>query len=497
MSRNVVIAGEAGFAFAGFLFGQAARFGFNLVVGRLFGAEVLGNYALVIALIQIAEVVALAGMDVGLLRYLNLYAADHQRQRTVIATSMGIGLLFSSIAALLLLFGSGMIATMVGGTARFQMMLCSYAAALPFSVTMLVSGHAVQGFSRLRPKIMATQIFSPLLLLLLTALLKLLFNTELALYLPFFLSVMFSACWLFLKLGAVTPFRFRDMFRLHPDRSFVSFSFSFMLVSVLAMLGHWLDILMLGMMTDPVTVGLYHPAARTAGLLRAVLLAFSGIVAPKLAALHAKQEYGEMQAIYRMVTRWIFILVMPVTSFLLVFPVEILSLFGARFALGTVHALRFLVLASSLQALFGLSSTLLSMTGHGRLSLYNSAGSILVQILLNLLLIPVAGLDGAAYAMFMLVLLFIVVRLMQTWRLLQLHPFSKGLWKPVFAIAVVTLFLPVFDPLAALFAPPLHLVANALFLGCAYLLTLSLLGIEPDDRALFLGFFHHKRLPES
>ena len=39
MSRNTVIAGQAGFSFAGFLFGQASRFGFNLLVARVFDAD--------------------------------------------------------------------------------------------------------------------------------------------------------------------------------------------------------------------------------------------------------------------------------------------------------------------------------------------------------------------------------------------------------------------------------------------------------------------------
>ena len=76
LSRNTVIAGQAGFSFAGLLFGQASRFGFNLLVARVFDADALGTYALAVAVIQISEVLATAGLDSGLLR-----PSCHQRPK--------------------------------------------------------------------------------------------------------------------------------------------------------------------------------------------------------------------------------------------------------------------------------------------------------------------------------------------------------------------------------------------------------------------------------
>jgi len=44
-----------------------ARFVYSLVVARLLGADALGTYALAIAVVQIAEVAAMAGLDSALL----------------------------------------------------------------------------------------------------------------------------------------------------------------------------------------------------------------------------------------------------------------------------------------------------------------------------------------------------------------------------------------------------------------------------------------------
>ena len=60
MNRNRVIAGQAGFSFAGFLFGQASRFAFTLLAARVLDAAALGTYALAVAVIELFSTIAAA-----------------------------------------------------------------------------------------------------------------------------------------------------------------------------------------------------------------------------------------------------------------------------------------------------------------------------------------------------------------------------------------------------------------------------------------------------
>ena len=172
MNRNSVIAGQAGFSFAGFLFGQASRFGFNLLVARVLDPDALGTYALAVAVIQISEVFAIAGLDSGLLRFVSSNSSDPLRQKAVIGSALKTSLFLSLAVALLLLLFSGNIASMLHGSHLLQLTLCCYAAAIPFNVATMLYGHAIQGFRKLQPKIIATQMVSPLLLLLLTLLFR-------------------------------------------------------------------------------------------------------------------------------------------------------------------------------------------------------------------------------------------------------------------------------------------------------------------------------------
>ena len=488
VNRNAVIAGQAGFSFAGFLFGQVARFGYNLVVARLLGVDALGVYALAIAVIQISEVLAVAGLDSGLLRFVSLNSHDPLRQRGAIGSSLKIALALSLVVALLLLLFSGQIASLLNGSRLLQLTLCCYAAAIPFNVATVLFGHAMQGFQQLKPKIIATQILSPLLLLLLTLLLRYTAGHDAALFFPFVLAGAGAFFWIHPRLAAITCVLQSDILHARMDKAMMTYALPFMAVSLLSMMSHWLDVMMLGMLTDTATVGLYHPAARTAGLLRSVLLAFTGIAAPMIADLHVKSQNAEIGRIYKMVTRWIIMVVIPPAILFMVLPEQVLAVFGARFAAGGATALLLLTAASFLQATFGLSATVLAMSGYARLSLANALGALGLQVILNLLLIPLMGLNGAALATLILFLMLSALRLGEIQRLLKIHPFGKALWKPCVAGLCTAGILLVIRPWLFSLPSLVALAAGALFIVSFFTLLLLLLKLEAEEREIILKY---------
>jgi O-antigen/teichoic acid export membrane protein len=488
VNRNAVIAGQAGFSFAGFLFGQTARFGYNLVVARLLGVDALGTYALAIAVIQIAEVVALSGLDSGLLRFVSLHSDDPLRQREVIGSALKMSVTLSLFVALLLFLFSAPISSMLNGSRLLQLTLCCYAAAIPFNVATLLFGHAMQGFRRLKPKIIATQVVSPLLLLLLTLLFRYIAGEDAALFFPFALAGVGAFFWIRPSLSKISGTLSGDIFHARADKAMLSYALPFMAVSLLSMMSHWLDVMMLGMLTDTATVGLYHPAARTAGLIRSVLLAFAGIAAPMIAELHTGRQNEEIGRIFKMVTRWIVTVVIPPATLFMLFPELVLSVFGARFAAGGASALLLLTLASFLQASLGLSATVLAMTGHARLSLLNALFALGLQVALNFILIPKMGLNGAALATLLLFLMLSTLRLVEIRRLLKIHPFGNALWKPLAAGLSAALLLMAMRPWLLGLPPFAGLAVAGLLSLCIFTVLLLLLKLEEEEREIILKY---------
>jgi len=485
VKREVTIAREGGIGMAGFMFGQLFRFAYNLAAARLLGADALGTYALVVAVMQVGEVLAVGGLDAGLLRFVS-QRVDEER-KAVIASAMKRSTLVSILVGVLIVLFSGPISGLLHGGMLLRLALCSAAAALPLSVMTIMAGHAIQAHHRLLPKVLATQVIQPVLLLFTMVVARYASGTGAALALPFVISPLVALVWIvpgFRRMTGIVP---GDVFRAGENREMNSFARPLMVVSLFTMLSHWIDVVMLGLLSDVGTVGVYQPAARTAGLLRSVLFAFAGIAAPMIAGYHGRQDRAGIRDTYGMVNRWIVTIIMLPFLLLVLFPAELLSVFGQGFAVGS-NALVLLSIAALLHAWFGLGNTVLAMSGGERLSMINQAGALLLQVLLHWLLIPRLGLRGAALSTLIVMAMLTGVRMIELRSLLGIPFFPVSLWKPVAAGMLAGGSMLFIRHFFALLPPFPMLLLSACAGGAVYTLLILAFRLEQEEREVILKF---------
>ena len=478
MKQEATIARQAGISMAGFTLGQLFRFAYNLAAARLLGAEALGIYALVVSIVQVGEVVASLGLDAALLRFANRYEGDGRRR--AVASALRTGVISALAVSALLIISSGWIADALHGGNLLRLTLCSAAAAIPVSVATLLAGHAVQASRKLAPKVLAMQVVAPSSLLLLMVGARYLWGVDAALVVPFVPTALLAFAWVLPAFRRATGVVAGDLLRARQDPEMMRVALPLLAVSLFSMFSHWIDIMMLGLLTDPRTVGLYHPAARTAGLLRAVFLAFSGIAAPMIAACHARGDEAGIRKLYELVSRWILTIVLLPALLLALFPGEALSVFGAGFSDGST-ALLFLAASALLQAWFGLGSTVLAMAGGERLSFVNQAVALLLQVALHLLLIPRYGLNGAAFSTFAVTLLLSAARAVEMRWLLGIGALSRKAWKPLLAAAITCSALLAARPLLATLVPLQALAAGAAGASVIYPLLIWMFRLEREE----------------
>ncbi len=502
-SRNRLIAGQAGISYGGFIFGQAVRFAFNMAVARMLGEESLGVYALALAVMQIVETFGVAGYDAAAVRYVNIYQAEGRKASDAAGLAIRSALFMSLVPALLVMLFSAPLARLFnggsaplgGGGTLLHFALLSYAVAVPFNVAATVAGHALQGHRDLVPKIVATQLIAPVAMLALTLLLAFADAPGPALLVPYTAASVLSCLWIWRQLRLKTGTGIREVLGAPADRRMKAFAFPLLGVSLVSMIAYWLDILLLGMLGGPVLSGLYQPAARTAGLLRAVLPAFSGIAAPLVAALQAGDESAETGRLYRLVTRWMVLLVTPATLFLMVLPEPVLLLFGPRFS-ASAPALALLAAAAFAQSFGGIAGTVLSMAGHARVTFLNALVALAVQVALSVLLIPLYGTAGAAAASLGAMLLLSALRLLQVSRVLGVSSFSAALWKPAAAGAGTAILLWLCRPWLLGLGPAVAALTGVVIASAVYLALILLFRLEAEDRELILSIMPNRR-PQS
>ncbi|MEO1349010.1 MAG: flippase [Cyanobacteria bacterium J06635_15] len=190
----------------------------------------------------------------------------------------------------------------------------------------------------------------------------------------------------------------------------------FILISSAHVINNKADAIMLGLIKGDEMVGVYTVASRGASLVAFVLISINMSLRPKVAAAFAQGKVNELQPIITKSSRVIFLGSLPIALCLLIFGNLFLLLFGADFIVGR-SILTILSLGKLFDAATGSVGPLLDMTGHERETAMGVGVSGILNIILNMVLIPRYGGEGAAFATaFSLMMwnVFLVIRVRQS-----------------------------------------------------------------------------------
>jgi len=172
----------------------------------------------------------------------------------------------------------------------------------------------------------------------------------------------------------------------------------FFLIGLLQIINSRVDILVLGFFRESTSVGNYQVSLRLAELVSFILISVNGVFAPVVAELKTKNDLVMLQKMVTKSVRWVTCLALPLCLALFVFSTEILEfLFGSEYVAGD-NALRIFVVGQFVNCLMGSVALLLNMSGHQSDTLRVTGLSAIINISLSLLLVPMYGINGAAIA---------------------------------------------------------------------------------------------------
>ena len=489
MNTASKIAKETTVTFSGLVYGNFNRYLYSALLARWVGAEFLGIYSLANAIMLISEVVAKMGLETGVMRFVSRLnpELDQEKIQKIIASALKMTTIFSLVIMVALIISSGAIVkNILNEPPLLKLVIIIFAIAIPFNALTLVSAFATQGFKRLKYKILVTQFLNPTLLLTTMVICYWFISAESALMAPMLITGIIGFFVMLGVLKKVTGVSNNQIMKAKVDTSLLNFSYPLMFVTILQTFMHWMDILMLGYFTDATTVGLYHPAARTAGLLQALLLSFISIYAPMMAQFHREGDRKKMDDTYKLVSRWLLMCAIPISAIFIIFPGKVMLLFGPEY-LPSAKILVILTGATFIQAIFGAAGPTLSMSGHTKLVLWNTIGAFALNFSLNIFLIPNYGIIGAAIATLTSLIVVGFARTIEVSVILKMNFFDRKVIKPIFAgIAVFTGLLLIKD-----FIMPFHTLITLLSAGIfsvgSFGLIMWILKIEDEDLDFFKG----------
>lgn len=157
------------------------------------------------------------------------------------------------------------------------------------------------------------------------------------------------------------------------------------------------DVVIVGFYLEPDDVAVYFAAAKTMALVHFVMFAVKAAAGPRIAGAMAARDRRQLADIAVESARWAFWPSLVLGGIVLAAGPLLLSLFGPAFV-GGWPLMAVLFAGIMAKAFIGPAEILLTMAGQQTLCVVLYAGALIANIALNLSLIPVFGLAGAAFA---------------------------------------------------------------------------------------------------
>lgn len=195
----------------------------------------------------------------------------------------------------------------------------------------------------------------------------------------------------------ILPAQVTQVKRAYEPKAWLAVSLPLLLVSGFQLVIEKTDVLVIGALLSPDDVGIYHAASRLGGLITIILASINALTAPRIAALHGRSHHNKIQKLIDKLMPWY---IWPSIIFLIilvVFGEFILEVFGSSFTRGYL-ALLLIGVGQLVNALAGPVLLLLNMTGSQNRSASIFAVVAVTNFLLNFSLVPIFGIEGAAIA---------------------------------------------------------------------------------------------------
>ncbi|WP_414837767.1 flippase [Candidatus Nanosalina sp. VS9-1] len=459
---------------------------YRALVGRTLGPEAYGQLALGIMIVNIAVTFSGGQIRNGLKKFIPEYREERNTAaiKGIVISALGINIIGSIIIGLTIFFSAEFLANQIFKNPALVPIIKVFAFVPLISRPYNTFIDTTIGFNTAKYKVITTNFFQNIVQLIVTAVL---------IYVGF--DVM-GAVWGWVAgvtLAGILGFYYMER-KVGPiltsgekpeyhGRELVRYSFPLMLSGMVSIFMGWTDTAFLGYYMSESVVGLYNAAFPTAMLILIPIQALGSLTLTSFAEQNTKDENPGKTL--KTTARWVFIFTFPAFLIMTLYSSELLHLlFGSKFAsAGT--ALAVLALGNMLGASTGHIADLLKSKGHTKPIFYNNIANVVLNIILNIALIPTLGMLGAAIATASSSIFMNFLLVAETWRYEKIHPFTRKIIKPAAAgtISLTATYL-LFHQLISPAPYWLLIPAGIIFLGLYTLILLKIGGLTEYDREI-------------
>ncbi len=381
--------------------GVLLLFGFTLFITNFFTAENVGRYDFVRSALMVLGGLALMGTNQSIIYYSGLLKARKSIESIRAVYSKMIKIIcvlsFIVLALYIVFFSQEKVNEFFNNEESFTLLLKSILTLVFFALTML-NIDTIRALQKTVLSEIYRSLFRYLPVFFLAAVL-LKFNQQAYLveaYLTGFVLLSFFSSVRVHKIFKTLqkPNKKSESFSMH---EIFKTSAPMALSAIAYFIMQSIDIIILSIYEGFDQIAYYSVSVKLAMVTTLALMSVNIVIAPRIAEIYEKQNLQDMQQLIKHSTRIIFFISLFVLSILFLFSQEILSLFGPDYIKAN-QALLFLLAAQFFNTVSGPGAIYLNMTGRQKTLNKILILGLIINISLNFYFIPVEGINGAAKA---------------------------------------------------------------------------------------------------
>lgn len=391
--------------FIGIFLSKVLSYVYRIIVARYYGPEVYGLFSLAIMVFGWAVAFSSLGFIEGLLRFIPQYNGKKESEEISYIFRFATKVLFitSIVSAILLFMLSNFIAINIFHNAELELLLKILSIFVPIAVLSNVFLAPVRSYEFIGMNSFIYNILQNIVKVLSLGIFILIsFNASSTVisYGLGFLTVL-MASFIFCKYKISNLFlksKLASKNKKKIRKSFISYSFPLLFFGMISILFYWIDSFFLGYFKTAEIVGFYNAAVPIALLLLITPDLFMQLFFPMINRYYTNKDYELIKQLSKQIGKWVFMANLPIFILIFIFPGAALNiLFGSQYLLAE-NSLKILIFGSFIMAISIISNNLLSMAGKSKLVLIDIVIASIVNIILNIILVPMSiilGIDNS------------------------------------------------------------------------------------------------------
>ncbi len=401
----------------------------QLVLAKFMGTNLFGIYTYIYTWLMVVLLVPKMGFDTASLKFIPEYLSQKQwpALRGILTVSTGLSAAVAIFLTIVVLIVTKSLPGLFSADTRIMIVL--FGVSLTPMVLLRIYQAQLQAFQNPVQSMFAASLLVPIIHLLFVSSWYCFGGRVTGVIAVIGLIVSSSSACLYLRYnleGKIRGIYTGHIAKIH-GRHWFSTIWPLSLLSSLTFLLQRIDILVLGLFEKPGTIAIYSISSLIATTITFALQANNTVVVPQISSFYHGGEKTQMQKKLRESMLYLTCFTIPFYILLLGAAKMLLSWFGEEYQQG-IYVVIILATAQLFNSFCGPVGFIMNVTKYQRKAVTIIFSALLLCVLLNLVFIPLAGMEGAAAATAATIVLWNFWMLLFIRRHLNIDPSIRNLF---------------------------------------------------------------------